>query len=38
VHDGVVLIFATDAFTLRDLSVADRLSQLIFSTEEHRKG
>jgi hypothetical protein len=38
VDDGVVLIFATNAFTLRDMSVAGRLSQLIFSTEEHRKG
>jgi hypothetical protein len=38
VDDGVVLIFASNAFTLRDLSVGDRLSELIFSTEGHRKG
>jgi hypothetical protein len=29
---------ATNDFTPRDVSVAGRLSQLIFSTEEHRKG
>jgi CubicO group peptidase (beta-lactamase class C family) len=38
VDDGVVLIFATNAFTLRDMSVADRLSQFIFYAEEHQKG
>jgi CubicO group peptidase (beta-lactamase class C family) len=38
VDDGVVLIFATNAFALRDLSVADRLSQLVFALEKPPRG
>jgi CubicO group peptidase (beta-lactamase class C family) len=38
VDDGVVLIFATNAFTWRDMSVPDRLTRLIFKEEEQRDG